>query len=30
VYYYRSIDPNLAQRATPGRHEEPDEEPILI
>ncbi|HIE87876.1 MAG TPA: MBL fold metallo-hydrolase [Pseudomonadales bacterium] len=30
VYYYRSIDPNLAERATPGCHEEPDEEPILI
>ena len=29
VYRYRSIDPTLAERATPGRHEEPDDEPIL-
>ena len=29
-YYYRSIDPNLSERATPGRHEEPDEEPSMV
>lgn len=28
-YYYRSIDPTLAERATPGRHEEPDELPMV-
>ncbi len=29
-YYYRSIDPTLAERATPGRHEEPDDAPVMI
>ena len=29
VYYYRSIDPTLAERATPGRHEEPEDQPVL-
>ena len=29
-YYYRSIDPTLSERATPGRHEEPEDAPILI
>lgn len=29
-YYYRSIDPTLAEKATPGRHEEPDDAPIMI
>ncbi|MBO6701458.1 MAG: MBL fold metallo-hydrolase [Pseudomonadales bacterium] len=29
-YYYRSIDPTLTERATPGRHEEPDDAPIMI
>jgi glyoxylase-like metal-dependent hydrolase (beta-lactamase superfamily II) len=29
LYYYQSIDPSLTERTTPGRHEEPDEEPLL-
>lgn len=29
-YYYRSIDLTLSERATPGRHEEPEEFPIMI
>ena len=29
-YYYRSIDLSLSERATPGRHEEPEEFPIMI
>jgi glyoxylase-like metal-dependent hydrolase (beta-lactamase superfamily II) len=29
-YYYRSIDPTLNERARPGQHEEPDDEPIMI
>ena len=29
-YYYRSIDPTLAERATPGRHEEPDDAPTMV
>ena len=29
-YHYRSIDPTLPERATPGRHEEPDDAPIMI
>ncbi len=30
LYYYRSIDPTLEQRARPGQHEEPDDAPIMI
>lgn len=29
-YYYHSIDPTLSQRARPGRHEEKDDEPVMI
>ena len=29
-YYYRSIDPTLSERATPGQHEEPEDFPIMI
>ncbi|MFT7220954.1 MAG: glyoxylase-like metal-dependent hydrolase (beta-lactamase superfamily II) [Candidatus Azotimanducaceae bacterium] len=29
-YYYRSSDPTLSERATPGRHEEPDDEPTMV
>lgn len=29
-YYYRSIDPDLSERARPGRHEEPEDEPHMV
>ena len=29
-FYYRSIDPTLADRAQPGRHEEPEDAPMMI
>ena len=29
-FYYRSIDPTLAERAKPGQHEEPDDVPMMI
>ena len=29
-FYYRSIDPDLSERARPGQHEEPDDAPIMI
>lgn len=30
IYLYRSIDPDLKNRARPGQHEEPDETPAMV
>ena len=29
-YHFRSIDPDLERRAHPGRHDAPDDQPIMV
>ena len=30
VYFYKSIDPDLGERARPGRHDPPDDVPVMV